>query len=97
MNTKLLINGKLVAGKGEKEDVLDPATGKSLASVAEASEEQIGAPSRPREGVRRLVATRAEGPRRPAAEARRPHRGRRLRTMREAGVAELRQAATPPR
>src|SRR6185503_12593359 len=41
MNTKLLINGKLVAGKGEKEDVLDPATSKPLASVAEASPEQI--------------------------------------------------------
>ncbi len=27
MNTKLLINGKLVAGEGSKEDVLDPATG----------------------------------------------------------------------
>ena len=42
MNTKLLINGKLVAGKGAKEDVLDPATGKTIASVAEASDEQIG-------------------------------------------------------
>ena len=30
MNTKLLINGKLVAGKGAKEDVLDPATAKPL-------------------------------------------------------------------
>jgi aminobutyraldehyde dehydrogenase len=43
MNTKLLINGKLVAGKGTKEDVLDPATGKAIASVAEASPEQIDA------------------------------------------------------
>ena len=41
MNTKLLINGKLVAGKGAKEDVLDPATGKPLVTVAEASPEQI--------------------------------------------------------
>jgi aminobutyraldehyde dehydrogenase len=41
MTTKLLINGKLVAGKGAKEDVLDPATGKPIASVAEASDEQI--------------------------------------------------------
>jgi aminobutyraldehyde dehydrogenase len=43
MNTKLLINGKLVAGKGAKEDVLDPATGKAIVSVAEASPEQIDA------------------------------------------------------
>jgi aminobutyraldehyde dehydrogenase len=43
MNTKLLINGKLVAGKGAIEQVLDPATGKPLASVAEASKEQIDA------------------------------------------------------
>ena len=41
MNTKLLINGKLVAGKGDKEDVLDPATGKSIASLGEASTEQV--------------------------------------------------------
>ena len=41
MNTKLLINGKLVSGKGDKEDVLDPATGKSIASIGEASTEQI--------------------------------------------------------
>ena len=34
MNTKLLINGKFVAGKGSKEDVLDPATGKTIASIA---------------------------------------------------------------
>jgi len=41
MNTKLLINGKLVAGKGAKEDVLDPATAKPLISIAEASPDQI--------------------------------------------------------
>ena len=41
MNTKLLINGKLVAGAGSKEDVLDPASGKKIATVAEASEGQI--------------------------------------------------------
>jgi len=41
MNTKLLINGKLVAGKGAKEDVLDPATGQPLVTLAEASPEQI--------------------------------------------------------
>src|SRR6187200_2642448 len=43
MNTKLLVNGKLVKGKGEELGVLDPATGKVIAQVAEASEEQIGA------------------------------------------------------
>ena len=43
MNTKLLVNGKLIKGKGEELGVLDPATGKVIAQVAEASEEQIGA------------------------------------------------------
>jgi aminobutyraldehyde dehydrogenase len=42
MNTKLLIKGRFVAGKGEhKEQILDPATGKVIAEVAEASEDQI--------------------------------------------------------
>ena len=41
MNTKLLINGKFVTGAGDKEDVLDPATGKAIAKVGEASEGQI--------------------------------------------------------
>jgi aminobutyraldehyde dehydrogenase len=43
MNTKLLVNGKLVKGKGEELGILDPATGKVIAQVAEASEEQISA------------------------------------------------------
>ncbi len=43
MNTKLLINGKLVAGKGAAEQVLDPASGKPLATVPEASKEQVDA------------------------------------------------------
>jgi aminobutyraldehyde dehydrogenase len=43
MNTKLLINGRMVGGKGAAESVLDPATGKTLATVNEASKEQIGA------------------------------------------------------
>jgi len=43
MNTKLLVNGKLVKGKGEELGVLDPATGKVIVQVAEASEEQITA------------------------------------------------------
>ncbi len=41
MNTKLLIDGKFVAGKGSKENVLDPATGKTIVAIAEASDEQI--------------------------------------------------------
>src|SRR5512134_1285677 len=43
MQTKLLINGKLVAGEGRVEEVLNPATGKVLAKVAEASRLQINA------------------------------------------------------
>ena len=43
MNTKLLINGKLVAGKGAAEQVIDPASGKTLATVHEASKAQIDA------------------------------------------------------
>jgi aminobutyraldehyde dehydrogenase len=43
LDTKLLIGGKLIAGKGEKEDVLDPATGKLIVAAAEASDEQIAA------------------------------------------------------
>ena len=42
MNTKLLINGRFVVGKGDhKEQILDPATGSVIAQVPEASEEQI--------------------------------------------------------
>ncbi len=43
MQTKLLINGSLVAGEGKVEDVLNPATGKALARVAEASRAQVDA------------------------------------------------------
>jgi len=43
MQTKLLINGKLVAGDGKVEEVLNPATGKVIAKVPEASREQINA------------------------------------------------------
>jgi aminobutyraldehyde dehydrogenase len=43
MNTKLLVNGKLVKGRGEEQSVLDPATGKVIAQINEASEEQITA------------------------------------------------------
>ena len=42
MNTRLLINGKFVIGKGDhKEQILDPATGSVIAEVPEASEQQI--------------------------------------------------------
>ena len=43
MQTKLLINGQLVAGAGKVEDVLNPATGKVLAKVPEASRAQVDA------------------------------------------------------
>src|SRR5258706_14451294 len=43
MHTKLLINGKLVAGRGAVEKVLVPAGGQTRAWVPEASKEQIGA------------------------------------------------------
>ena len=43
MQTKLLINGKLVAGEGAIEQVLNPATAKVLARVPEASRAQIDA------------------------------------------------------
>jgi aminobutyraldehyde dehydrogenase len=43
MNTKLLVNGKLTKGRGDDLGVLDPATGKVIAHVNEASEEQISA------------------------------------------------------
>jgi aminobutyraldehyde dehydrogenase len=43
MQTKLLINGNLVAGEGSVERVLDPATGKSIAEVPEASRSQVDA------------------------------------------------------
>jgi len=41
MNTKLLVNGKLVKGKGDEQNVLNPATGKVIAQVGEADESQI--------------------------------------------------------
>jgi len=43
MDTRLLINGRFVAGKGAKQDVLDPATGATLVAIGEASDEQIEA------------------------------------------------------
>lgn len=46
MQTKLLINGELVAGDGEALPVIDPATGAEIARVAEASTEQLQAATR---------------------------------------------------
>jgi len=43
MNIKLLINGKLVNGKGAAEQILDPASATTLATVHEASKAQIDA------------------------------------------------------
>ena len=43
MQTKLLIKGKFTIGKGDPEKVLDPATGKTIVEVPEASEEQVNA------------------------------------------------------
>ena len=43
MQTKLLIKGKFTTGKGDPEDILDPATGKTIVEISEASEEQVNA------------------------------------------------------
>ena len=43
MQTKMLIGGELVAGDGAATPVLDPATGKEVASVNQASPAQIEA------------------------------------------------------
>ncbi|WP_305987555.1 gamma-aminobutyraldehyde dehydrogenase [Roseibium sp. MMSF_3544] len=43
MQTKMLINGELVSGDGVALDVLDPATGSTIATVNEASPEQVEA------------------------------------------------------
>jgi aminobutyraldehyde dehydrogenase len=43
MQKKLLIGGRLVAGQGELENVLDPASGKVIARIAEATREQVDA------------------------------------------------------
>jgi len=43
MQTKLLINGELVAGQGQAHTVVDPATGEAIVSIPEASPEQVSA------------------------------------------------------
>ena len=42
MQHKLLINGELVSGEGEKQPVYNPATGDVLLEIAEASAETGG-------------------------------------------------------
>jgi aminobutyraldehyde dehydrogenase len=51
MQTKLLINGSLVPGEGQSENVLDPATGKPIAQVAEANGAQVEAAVAAAEGA----------------------------------------------
>jgi len=43
MQTRLLIDGKLTGGEGVAESILDPASGTQIASVPEASREQLEA------------------------------------------------------
>ena len=43
MQTKLLINGELVAGQGQAHTVIDPATGEAITAIPEASQEQVSA------------------------------------------------------
>lgn len=50
MQHNLLINGKLVAGEGEKVPVYNPATGDVITEIAEATAAQSMPPSRRRIG-----------------------------------------------
>jgi aminobutyraldehyde dehydrogenase len=43
MQTKLLINGELVAGQRQAHTVVDPATGEAIVSIPKASPEQVSA------------------------------------------------------
>lgn len=43
MQTKLFINGAFTTGGGVSEDILNPATGEVIATVHEASSEQVAA------------------------------------------------------
>ena len=43
MQTKLLINGELVAGQGAAHTIVDPATGEAITAIPEASPEQVSA------------------------------------------------------
>lgn len=46
MQKRLLINGELVSGEGEKQPVHNPATGEVLLEIAEASAAQVDAACR---------------------------------------------------
>ena len=54
MQTKFLINGTLVPGEGAPEKILDPATGKTIAEVPEASAAQVNAAVAAAEAAARL-------------------------------------------
>ena len=41
MQTRLLIDGKLIGGEGITESILDPASGTQIAQVPEASRDQV--------------------------------------------------------
>ena len=43
MQTQMLIDGRLLAGQGPQEDIVDPATGAKIAVVPEATHEQVNA------------------------------------------------------
>jgi aminobutyraldehyde dehydrogenase len=43
MQTRMLIGGEIVAGKGPAEEILNPATGETIARIKEASPDQIDA------------------------------------------------------
>ncbi len=43
MQTQMLIDGRLIRGQGPPEDILDPATGGKIATVPEATAEQVNA------------------------------------------------------
>ena len=58
MQTKLLINGVLVAGEGVAEPILNPATGQRIAQVPEASAAQINAAVASAEGAAAPLGTR---------------------------------------
>ncbi len=51
MQKKLMIGGRFVAGQGQVEEILDPASGKVIARIAEASREQVDAAVRAAEAA----------------------------------------------
>ena len=61
--TKFLINGDIVAGEGEAVPVINPATGDTICSVAEASSEQVDAAVRAAQEAFPAFAARTPGDR----------------------------------